>query len=180
MTSGRRERPSPSLSALCGHPHHCSATPRTAATPPTLLGRTGAGRRHTCCYASYGPPWTTPSSLSVDDGQTANRYTATLEAAPVRAQGAPRRRDWDEIRQDGRQLRGTARHAYTRRRIVWHACKSPSPWPMKGRATPQPQGRHPTTDSDHTHAFRPRHDIGTRLNQYLWDLEARPPLPPCL
>jgi hypothetical protein len=45
--------------------------------------------------------------MSVDDGRTANRYTATLEAAPVRAQGAPRHRDWDEISQDGRQLHGT-------------------------------------------------------------------------
>jgi hypothetical protein len=34
-----------------------------------------------------------------------------------------------------------------------------------------------TTDSNHPHAFRLHHDIGTRLNQYLWDLEARPPLP---
>jgi hypothetical protein len=37
-----------------------------------------------------------------------------------------------------------------------------------------------TTDSDHTYAFRLHHDIGTRLNQYLWDLEAQPPLPPRL
>jgi hypothetical protein len=127
MTSGRRERPSPSLSVLCGHPRHCSATPRTAATPPTLLGRTGAGRRHTCRCTSYEPPWTTPSSRPADDGRTANRYTTALEAAPVRAQDSPRHLNRSKIRRDDRQLCGTARHASTRRRIVWHACKSLSP-----------------------------------------------------
>jgi hypothetical protein len=47
---------------------------------------------------------------------------------------------------------------------VRHACKLPSPWPIKGGAVPQPQG---TTDSEYTHAFRLHHDIGTCLNQYL-------------
>jgi hypothetical protein len=138
MTSGRREQSSLSLSVMCGHPRHCSATPGTAATPPTLLGRTGAGRRHACHCTSYGPPWTAPLSRLADNGRTTNLYTTTLEAAPVRAQDVPRRPDWNKIRQDGRQLRGTARHASTRRRIVRHACKSLSPWPIKGRATPQP------------------------------------------
>jgi hypothetical protein len=180
MTSGRRERPSPSLSVPCGHPRHCSSTPRTSTASPTLLGRTGVGRRHTCHCTSYGPPWMTPSSRSADDGRTANHYNTTLEAAPVRAQDASRRHDWNKIRQDGRQLHGTARHASTRKRIVWHACKSLSPWPIKGRAIPNRRGRHATTDSDHIHAFRLRHDISTCVNQYHWDLEARPPLPPRL
>jgi hypothetical protein len=35
-------------------------------------------------------------------------------------------------------------------------------------------------DSDHPRALRLHHDIGTCLNQYLWDLEARRPLPPRL
>jgi hypothetical protein len=108
----------PSLSVLCGHPRRCSATPRTATTSLMLLERTGTGCRHTCRCTSYGPPWTTPSSRPKDNGRRANRYTTTLEAAPVRAQDAPRRHDWNKIRQDGRQLPGTARHASTRRRIV--------------------------------------------------------------
>jgi hypothetical protein len=58
--------------------------------------------------------------------------------------------------------------------IVWHACKLSPPWPIKGGAVPQPQG---TTDNTHLHAFLPGHDIGICLNQYLWDLEAQPPLP---
>jgi hypothetical protein len=62
-------------------------------------------------------------------------------------------------------------------KIVWHACKLLPPWPIQGGEVLQPRG---ATDSNHTHAFRLHHDIGTCLNQYLWDLEARPPLPPRL
>jgi hypothetical protein len=177
VTSGQRERSSPSLSTLCGHPHHCSATPSTVTTSPTLLERTGTGRRHVCHCASYGPPSTAPSNRPAGGGRTANLHTTTLEAAPVRAQDTPRRPNRSEIRQDDRQLRGTARHASTCRRIVWHTCKLLSPWPIKGRAIPSCRG---TTDSDHTYAFRLHHDIGTCLNQYLWNLEAQPPLPPRL
>jgi hypothetical protein len=56
MASGRWERSSPSLSALCSHPRHSSATMGTATTSPTLLERTGTGRHHACHCASYGPP----------------------------------------------------------------------------------------------------------------------------
>jgi hypothetical protein len=69
-------------------------------------------------------------------GQSTNRYTATLEAAPIRAQDAPRRLNRSRIRQDGRQLRSTARHTSTRREIVRHACKLLPPWPIKGGAAP--------------------------------------------
>jgi hypothetical protein len=41
VTSGRWKAPPPSLSALCGHPCHCCATPCTATTTPTLLGTRG-------------------------------------------------------------------------------------------------------------------------------------------
>jgi hypothetical protein len=155
MTSGQRERSSPSLSTLCGHPRPCSAMPRTAATTPALLERTGEGRHHTCRCTSYGPPSTSPSSLSADDDWTTNHYATTLEAAPVWAQDMPRRHDWIEILQDGRQLHGTAHHAFTRRRIVRHACKSLSPWPIKGRAIPQPQGTVSRDDGLRTHARFP-------------------------
>jgi hypothetical protein len=62
---------------------------------------------------------------------------------------------------------------------VRHACKLLPPWLIKGGAAPQPRGEG-TTDSDHSHALRLLHDIGTCLNQHLWDLEASPSLPPCL
>jgi hypothetical protein len=136
VTSGRRERSSPSLSALCGHPHHCSATLGTATTYPTLLKCTGTGRRHARHCAAYGSPVDGTLKSARSSGRTTNHYATTLEAAPVRAQDASRRPDWSRIRQDGRQLRSTARHASTRRRIVRHACKLLPPWPIKGEAVP--------------------------------------------
>jgi hypothetical protein len=180
MTSGRRERSSPSPSVLCGHPCHCNATPGTAAPSLTLWRRTGTGHRHTRYCASYGLPSTAPSSQHAGGGRTSNLYATTLEAAHVRAQDSPRRPNRSKIRQDGRQLRGTARHASTRRKIVQHACKLLSPWPIKRGAVPQPQGTDTKTDGAHLHAFRLHHDIGTCLNQYLRDLEDQPPLPPRL
>jgi hypothetical protein len=72
-------RPSPPL------PHraeHCDNI-------PTLLGRTGTRRRHYDHCATYGSPINgTLESVHYSD-QSTNRYTATLEAAPVRAQDAP-------------------------------------------------------------------------------------------
>jgi hypothetical protein len=140
VTSGRREQSSPSLSTLCGHPRHCRATPGTATTSPTLLDRMGTGPRHTRHCTSYGPPLTSPSSRPVSGGRTTSLCAATLEVAPVRAQDTPRRPNRTKIRQDGHQLCGTVRHASTRRRIVRHACNLLSPWPIKGRVIPQPQG----------------------------------------
>jgi hypothetical protein len=136
VTTGQREQSSPSLSAVCVHPRHCSTTPGTATTSPTLLERTEMGRRHARHCASYGAPLTAPSSRPAGGGRTASLYATTLEVAPVRAHDTPRRPNRSQIRQDGRQLRGTARHASPHRRIVWHACKFLSPWPIKGRAIP--------------------------------------------
>jgi hypothetical protein len=85
VTSGQRERSSPSLSTLCGHPHHCSATPGTAMTSPMLLECTGTGRRHANYCTLYGSPLTTPSNRPAGGGRTASLYATTLEVAPVRA-----------------------------------------------------------------------------------------------
>jgi hypothetical protein len=139
VTSGRRERSSPSLSTLCGHPRHCSVTPGTVTTSPTLLECTGTGHHHYRHCVTHGPPIDCTLEPAHDGGRTTNHYAATLEAAPVRAQDAPRRPDWSRIRQDGRQLRGTARHASTRRKIVQHACKLLPPWLIKGGAVRRPQ-----------------------------------------
>jgi hypothetical protein len=105
-----------------------------------LLECMGTTRRHDCHCAAYGPPIDGTLESTRGDGRTTNHYAATLETAPLRAQDAPRRLDRSKIRQDGRQLRGTARHASTRRKTVRHACKLPPPWPIKGGAVPQPQG----------------------------------------
>jgi hypothetical protein len=138
VTSGRREQSSPSLSALCDHPRHCSATLGTVTTSPTLLERTGIGRRHARHCTSYGPPSMAPSSQPTEAGRTANIYTTTLEAAPVLAQDLPRRPNRSKIHRDGRQLYGTERHAFTRRKTVRHTYKLLPPWPIKGGAVPQP------------------------------------------
>jgi hypothetical protein len=150
--------------------HHCNATPGTAMTSPTLLRCTGTGRRHARHCASYGLPPTAPSSRPASGGRASNLYATTLEAAPVRAQDSPRRPNMSEIRRDSRQLRGTARHAFTRRRIVRHACKLPSPWPIKGEAVPQPQGRGTRRRTAHSHAFR--------LHPRYWHLPQSVPLGP--
>jgi hypothetical protein len=111
------------------HAEHCDEI-------PTLLECTGTRRRHDCHCAAYGPPVDNTLKSARGGGRTTNHYAATLEAAPVRAQDAPRRLDWSRIRQDGRQLHGTARHASTRRKIVQHACKQLPPWPIKGGSPP--------------------------------------------
>jgi hypothetical protein len=108
---------------------------------PMLLECMGTRRRNDCHRAAYGPPVDGTLKSVCGDGRTTNHYTATLVTAPVRAQDAPRRLGWSRIRQDGRQLHDTARHASTRRKIVRHTCKLLPPWPIKGGAVPQLQGR---------------------------------------
>jgi hypothetical protein len=152
VTSGRRERSSLSLSALCGHPCYCSTTLDTVTTSPTLLKRTRTEHRHDRHCTSHGLPLTPPSSQPADDGRTTNLYATTLEVAPVRAQDSPRRPDRSGIRQDNRQLRDTARHAFTRRRMVQHACKLLS-LAYKRRGNPPAAGGTTSRDERHSHAF---------------------------
>jgi hypothetical protein len=140
VTSGRRERSFPSLSTLCGHPRHCRTTPGTVTTSRCCWSARGQDAPRLPLCRVRAPVDDTLESAR-GGGQMTNHYAATLEAAPVRAQDAPRRLGWSRIRQDGRQLHGTGRHASTCRKIVWRACKLLPPWPIKGRAVPQPQGR---------------------------------------
>jgi hypothetical protein len=177
VTSSRRDRSSPSLSILCDHPRHCCTTPDTAATSGRCWGARGQDVATTATVSCTGPRQRHPriGPLRRPVNQPLHRHP---EGAPVRAQDAPRRLNRSRIRQDGRQLRDTARHTSTRREIVRHACKLLHPWPIKGGAVSQPRGDG-MTDSDRSHALL-LHDIGICLNQYLWDLRARPPLPPRL
>jgi hypothetical protein len=122
-------RPSPPL------PHHAGH----CGNIPVLLGCTGTRHRHNGHCATYGSRQQHPRT-GLPRRQSTNRYTATLEAAPVRAQDAPRRLNRSGIGQDGRQLRSTVRHTSTRREIVQRACKMLPPWPIKGGAATQPQG----------------------------------------
>jgi hypothetical protein len=167
VMSGRRDRSSPSLSTLCGHPRHCRTTLDAVATSQRCWDVRGQDITTTASVPCTGPrqrhPQTSPPRRPVNQ--------------PLHRR--PRRLNRSGIRQDDRQLRSTARHTFTRREIVRHACKLLPPWPIKGGAAPQPRGDE-TTDNDYSRALRLLHDIGTCLNQHLWDLGAKPPLPPRL
>jgi hypothetical protein len=121
-------RPSPPLLRHAGHCYNYSDAVKHA----------GTGRRHACYCISYGSSPTAPSSPSED--APVNHRASTLEVTPVQAHDTPQHRDWSKIRQDGRQLHGTVCHTTTRNKIVRHAYKSPSPWPIKGRRSPSPRG----------------------------------------
>jgi hypothetical protein len=137
MTSGRRDRSSPSLSTLCGHPRHCSTTPDAVATSRRCWDVRGQDIATTATVPRTGLPSTVPSNCPPPHGgRSTNRYTVTLEAAPVQAQDASRRLNRSRIRQDGRQLRSTVRHTATRLEIVQRAYKLLPPWPIKGGAAP--------------------------------------------
>jgi hypothetical protein len=163
-------RPSPSLQR---HAAHCNGT-------PDAVGAHGDGTSPylPLCFVRMPVDGTLePAHGRRPDSQPLRHHPQSRSCSGTGCATTPR---LNKIHQDGRQLCGTARHASTRRRIVWHTCKLLPPWLIKGGAVPQPQGTRATTESNHTHASRLRHDISIRLNQYLWDLEARPPLPPCL
>jgi hypothetical protein len=66
-----------------------------------LLECAGTRRRHDRHCAVYGPPVDGTLEPARGGGWKTNHYAATLEAAPVQAQDAPRRLDWSRIRQDG-------------------------------------------------------------------------------
>jgi hypothetical protein len=120
----------PSL-LLSRHVAHCYNYSNT-------IEHAGTGRRQAYHCTSYGPLSTAPSSPL--KAAPVNHYASTLEAAPVRAQDAPRRRDRNKIRQENHQLYGTVRHTATCIEIVQRACKLLPPWPIKGGAATQLQG----------------------------------------
>jgi hypothetical protein len=178
VTSDWLDRSPPSPSALCDHPRcprrhpgHCIAIPDAVEvcvdeTPPRqlLYPRTTSRQRHpqvlTRAAAEQETSTPPPSKPFPDAHRT--RHDAPLEERFTRTVVY------------SATLYTMPLHVGE---IVWHTCKLSPPWPIKGGAIPYPQGR---TDSDHMHAFRLDHDIGTCLNQYLWDLEVRPPLQPRL
>jgi hypothetical protein len=89
-TSGRRDRSSPSLSALCGHPHHYRTTPDTVATSQRCWDVRGQDIATTATVPRTDPRQRHPRT-GPPRRQSTNRYTAALEAAPVRERDAPRR-----------------------------------------------------------------------------------------
>jgi hypothetical protein len=177
VTSGQRDRSPPSPSVMCDHPRRPNTIPGTASPSPTLWGYGATRHRHASCSAPYGLPSAAPSSQCTDENST---ETPTPPPSKPLLGGHRARHD---APLEARFAR-TAVHSVVMctipahvARIVWHACKLPPPWPIKGGAVPWPRG----DDREHSpHALCLHHDIGTCFNQYLWDLEARPPLPPRL
>jgi hypothetical protein len=84
LTAVSPVRPSPSLQR---HAAHCNDIPDT-------VGAHGDGTSPCLPLCLVGTPLTAPSNQSAGGGRTVNLYTATLEAAPVWAQDAPRRHGW--------------------------------------------------------------------------------------
>jgi hypothetical protein len=122
VTSGRRDRSSPSLSALCGHPRHYSTTLGAVATSRRCWDVRGQDTATMATVPCTGFPSNGTLEPAHHGGRSTNYCAAALEAAPVQAQDAPLRLNRSGIRQDGRQLRSTVRHTATRIEIVRHAC----------------------------------------------------------
>jgi hypothetical protein len=62
VTSGRRDRSSPSLSALCGHSRHCSTTSGAVVTSRCFWDVRGQDIATTATVPRTGFPSTTPSN----------------------------------------------------------------------------------------------------------------------
>jgi hypothetical protein len=139
VTSGRRDRSSPSLSTLCDHPRHCRTTAGTVTTSRHCWGARGQDVATTATMPRTAPRQRHPriGPLRWADDQLLCLHPRGRFCTSTRRNTTPR---LGRIRQDNCQLRGT-RHASTHREIVQHACKLLPPWPIKGGAVPQPQGQ---------------------------------------
>jgi hypothetical protein len=143
VTSGRRDRSSPSLSALRGHHRHCRNTPDPVATSRRCWGVRGQDVATTATVPRTGPrqrhPRTDPPRRPVN--QPLHRRPRSRPCTSTWRTTSPRRLNRSEIHQNGRQLRSTARHISTRREVVRYACKLLPSWPIKGGAAPPPSRR---------------------------------------
>jgi hypothetical protein len=132
LEKGRQNPRRGDTQLLCAHAGHRRDARPVGAVTSVAIGPERPSRplhHHTRCCGTCGDrtpprqplclvrlPSTTPSSRPAGGGLTSAVYAATLEVIPVRAQDAPRRPARSRIRQDNRLLRGTIRHATTRRR----------------------------------------------------------------
>jgi hypothetical protein len=178
VTSDQWSASPPSPSALCGHPRYCATIPGTAAPSPALWEPETTRHHHDRCCASTGLPSAAPSSQRTDGDQTGSSHTATLEATFGEVQDSPQR---------------TAGARFVRRTIKSAALYTIPPCvalelcgtivnrlPLAYKRRRQPPGCRGTTDNCSLACFRFHHYIGTSPPSNLRDLEASPPLPPCL
>jgi hypothetical protein len=87
VTSGRRGRASPSLSALCGHPRHCSTTPGAVATSRRCWDVQGQDVAASTAVPRAAPASNTLEPLSRD--YAGSNHDARPSAAPSPSLSAP-------------------------------------------------------------------------------------------
>jgi hypothetical protein len=123
------------------HLGHCSAI-------PDAVGVWGTRHHRARCCAPHDLPSATPSSQSAGDDRTEDTYPPPskplLEGYRVRHDIPPEAR-FARTAVYSTALFATPSHIA---RTVWHACKLPPPYPIKGGAVPWPQG----DDRQHSHA----------------------------
>jgi hypothetical protein len=87
VTSGRRDQASPSLSALCGHPRHCSTTPGAVATSRRCWDVRGQDVTATTAVPRVAPASGTLEPLSRD--YAGSKHDTRPAAAPSPSLSAP-------------------------------------------------------------------------------------------
>jgi hypothetical protein len=179
VTSDQRSTSPPSIPALCGHPRHYAAIPGTAASSPALWEAETTGHRHARRCAASGPPSAQPSSRRTDGDQTRSSHVATLEAAPGQAQDLPRRPP--EARLSRTTINSTTLCAVPPYVALEPCGMTVNRLPFAYKRRRRSPGCRGTMDSCSLTRFRlhPRYLHFASIKN-LRDLEASPPLPPCL
>jgi hypothetical protein len=140
VTSGRWDRSPPSPSVLCGHPRRPQHHPGHCITIPNTMG---GGQQDAATSAAVRPTASRQPHPRAYVRATTKRATPTTPPSKLLLDGYRARHDAPP---DARFAR-TAVYSTTLYtmplhvdKTVWHACKLPPPWPIKGGAVSQPQG----------------------------------------
>jgi hypothetical protein len=168
----------PSPSALCGHPHRCAAIPSTAMPSPSLWEPGTTRHRHPRHCTPPAFRQLHPRAGVRTATQAGGAHAATLEAASGAAQEVAMTPAGSEIRQDDQQLHDIVHHTTIRSLELCSMIVNRLPLVYNRRS--RSPGRRGKTDCCTLAFFRLHHDIDTLPQSNLRDLEASPPLPPCL
>jgi hypothetical protein len=166
--------PSPPLLDLCSRPCPCSATPGTAATTLALLNTRGR---------DAATPATVPRTDHRQRPPRARLETPQPTTTPSPSKPPLFKYGTCHDDKTGARTARTAANSAALHAIPPHVAKQCSMLvihPLLGLQKEGDPPRHGGHGTKHTRTPRHSHDIGTRLNHSAWDLEAMPPLPPCL
>jgi hypothetical protein len=139
VTSGRRDRSSPSLSALCGHPRHCRTTPDAVATSRRCWDVRGQDFATTATVPRTGSPSTASSNwptTAASQPTTAPQPSKPLLYEHRTHHDVPNGAGFARTAVSFAALFAIPLHI----EIVKRACKLHPPWSIKGGAASQPQG----------------------------------------